>query len=172
MEQLTEILTREHQTVLGALDRLEEAIEADSRSAIEDALHFLDERLIPHRRKEEEVLFPELAKRFPPDAGPVVCMLEEHGEERRRLSALWIALGSHDRKAVVQEEQAVLDHLRGHIAKEETVLFPMAEALLEGDARSRVHAGFRSIGACCTECAVPTDAPKREFRSEETFGPY
>jgi hemerythrin-like domain-containing protein len=159
MEPVTEVLGREHRVVLGVLDRFERALEEHRFEDLRDPLSFFEERLVLHRRKEEEVLFPALAPHFPPGMGPVACMIEEHRDERVHLDRLAEALDLNDAAAVVSHGHAVLQHLRNHIWKEDNILFPMAERLLDRAARERVLAGFAGIGCCCPECGEAARAP-------------
>lgn len=155
MNTLTETLRQEHRTVLEHLNRLEIALVESAERGVRAELTFLETGLVLHRRKEEEVLFPELDRRFGAECPPVRCMLDEHSEERRLLRELNRALEAHDRAEILRSGNAILHHLRNHIWKEENVLFPMAEQVLEGPQRERVLAGFREVGVCCGECHLP-----------------
>ena len=151
LKPITEILGREHQVVLGRLSELEKALDSYSEETLRDTLRFFDEGVTLHRRKEEEVLFPALSAHFPSGTGPVACMLGEHREEKRQLDELRQALERGDRGKVLVHGRFIVDHLRQHITKEDQVLFPMAESLLDHAQRDRISAGFESIGNCCPE---------------------
>ena len=151
LKPVTEILSREHQVVLGRLSELESALDSYSEEALRDTLRFFDESVTLHRRKEEEILFPALSPHFPADAGPVVCMLGEHREEKRLLDELRQALERGDREKAIVHGRFIVDLLRQHITKEDHVLFPMAERLLDPAQRDHISAGFKSIGNCCPQ---------------------
>ncbi len=151
LKPVTQILIREHQVVLGRLTELERALDPYSEETLRDTLRFFDEGVTLHRRKEEEVLFPALSAHFPPDTGPVICMLAEHQDEKRYLDELRQALEKGDRGKVIVQGQVIVDHLRQHISKEDQVLFPMAERLLDHAQRDQISASFESIGNCCPE---------------------
>jgi len=153
LKPVTEILSREHQVVLSRLTELERALDTYSEETLRDTLRFFDESVTLHRRKEEEVLFPALSAHFPPDTGPVACMLAEHQDEKRHLDELRQALEKGDRVKVIVHGQLIVNHLRQHISKEDQVLFPMAERLLGHDQRDRISSGFKSIGNCCPEAS-------------------
>lgn len=175
METITDVLRREHRVVLQTLDRFEKALETGSNETLRDILRFFDERLTLHRRKEEEVLFPELAHQLPPHSGPVPCMLEEHAEEKWRLTVLREALEAGEREEVERHGRAVIALLRNHIWKEENVLFPLADQILAEDSRERVRRGFQEIGCCCPECeheAPELHPPQGRFRDSDAFDPY
>lgn len=158
MEPVTQVLSREHRVVLARLDDFEKALDGYSPDALFDALRFFDERLILHRRKEEEILFPALARHFPPNIGPVSCMLEEHRDEKVHLDGLRRALEAGEREVVITHGRHILKHLRNHIWKEDNILFPMAERLLGAEEIEVVRKGFQAIGCCCPECGPACDA--------------
>ncbi len=151
MKPVTEILSREHQVVLGRLTELERALDPYSEETLRDTLRFFDEGVTLHRRKEEEVLFPALSALFPPDTGPVACMLAEHQDEKRHLDELRQALERGERGKVIVHGRLIVDHLRQHITKEDQVLFPMAEDFLDAAQCDRISASFETIGNCCPE---------------------
>ncbi len=155
MRHLTEVLRLEHRTVLDHLNRIEAALAEGSNETLRAELTFLESGLVPHRRKEEEFLFPELDRRFGSECPPVRCMIEDHAEEKAHVRGLREALDASDRDGIRRSVLALLNHLRNHIWKEENVLFPMAEEVLEGPAQERVLAGFREVGSCCGECREP-----------------
>ncbi len=98
-----------------------------------------------HHCKEEDRLFPQLEKQgVPREGGPIGCMLYEHKLGRAHVKALDEALAAiaafdsadgTDEKAVRQvfaQGEAYIDLLRNHIAKEDTVLFAMADEMVQG----------------------------------------
>lgn len=155
MEELTSILSAEHVVILGRLDDLERALEAKSEPVVWDVLAFFGKEVAQHRRKEEEVLFPEMANHFPPGVGPVSVMLAEHREERAILDDLRASLEAGTWTRTEQDGRRLLDLLREHIWKEDNVLYPMAQQILEPDAVDRVAAGFRRIGTFTTAASAP-----------------
>ncbi len=146
MEPITAILSAEHRIVLDHLDELEGALTNFSPAAIRKVLHFFDGDLVQHRRKEEEVLFPELAGLFPPGAGPVAVMLAEHVEEKGFIAGISSALATGNRALAEQHGRALLPFLRNHIWKEDNVLYPMAEQVLSEAAKAKIRSGFEAIG--------------------------
>jgi len=83
--------------------------------------------LATHARIEDDLLFVALEGPLGPNGGPLAVMREEHAEVEGTLERL-------TRVDDVQEADALASHLasvaREHFAKEEQVLFPMAEQLL------------------------------------------
>lgn len=157
----TEILMQEHRLIEQVLDCLEdsasrlddgEEISADFFiAAAEFAAGFADGS---HHRKEEEILFPAMTERdMPNDSGPVAVMLQEH-EEGRRFTAAFRAAAEQmrdgDTVATMDVVRNVLDYvnlLREHIMKEDNVLFPMAEQILDGGKMQEVSQAFEKIVA-------------------------
>ena len=85
------------------------------------------------------------------EAGLVAAMLQEHegGRERiRRLEAALDAMEAGETGAVetaAENLSAYAALLRSHIAKENNVLFPLAERLLSDDDRRTLVAAFERI---------------------------
>lgn len=145
-------LRDEHQLilmVLGAFERVMVLLRADQENpapsvveAVDDCLAFF--RLFAdacHHSQEEDVLFVELVDRgMPREVGPIAVMLAEHDQGRVLVRAMIAAQerangGDADAWSVL--ERAARDYvalLRGHIMKEDGVLFEMADRLIAGPA--------------------------------------
>lgn len=156
MVKVTEILSREHQVVLKKLDAFEKALENFDVEGIRATITFFDERLILHRRKEEELLFPALGRYIGTEAGPIACMLHEHEDEKQKIESIRRALehgtGPDVRHQIVMDGRYILNLLRNHIVKEDQILFPMAEQTLSENEKVRISEGMKEIGSCCPEC--------------------
>jgi hemerythrin-like domain-containing protein len=88
-----------------------------------------------HHGKEERGLFPALAKAgVPSEAGPVGVMLEEHDRGRALLRAMESGAGAGRARAA----REYVGLLRAHIDKENEVLFPLADAVLDEATRDRL----------------------------------
>ncbi len=104
-----------------------------------------------HHHKEEQVLFPLLREKAPMAAGPVSVMLAEHDQGRAHVSAVADGLsaasaGDADaRDAVAAGLEGYSALLRAHIAKENKVLFPLAERALRADDKARLAAEFDRV---------------------------
>lgn len=142
----TEILSTEHKAVLMALQILEktgESVASGNKGAADDLDQLLDffRGFVDHchHGKEELVLFPELVRRgVPKEGGPVGVMLSEHEMGRghvRKLQALVDAIRGGDAGAAKDVPAVVVAYrglLEAHIQKEDNVLFPMADRLMDG----------------------------------------
>jgi len=96
-----------------------------------------------HHAKEEQHLFPALGQAgVPADGGPVGVMLAEHAEGRALLLAMAEG-GGVDRR--VEAARRYVHLLRDHIDKENEVLLPLSDAVLDAPALQRVAQGFEEI---------------------------
>jgi hemerythrin-like domain-containing protein len=157
----TEILMSEHrviETVLACLEKI--ADEAGSSRAIDvgdarDVVAFLQtfaDRC--HHMKEEDRLFPAMERcGIPRDAGPTAVMRHEHELGRghvRRMEAAVDAFERGDAAAAgrfATESHAFVGLLREHIAKEDQILFPMADRMLSAAVQDELLVGFEHAEA-------------------------
>ena len=157
----TETLKREHQIVLlvlGGLERetqkLQAQVPADYealRKIVDFARNFTDRC---HHAKEEKHLFPAMERRGQPaDRGPIAVMLLEHAQGRERVKAIAIALPGAEkgdpaaRSALLENLTAYITLLRNHIAKEDNVLFPLADRLLTPGDQKALEREFERVEA-------------------------
>jgi hemerythrin-like domain-containing protein len=147
----TQSLVDDHRVILRALDVLARA--ADRLRAggalpdgwwdevVEWLRAFADRS---HHAKEEKSLFPALVKHgVPQDGGPVGVMLEEHKQGRALIAAM--ATGDPAERGARAKQYVVL--LRQHIDKENGILFPMADAVLDDEAMGAVGREFEAVEA-------------------------
>lgn len=90
-----------------------------------------------HHGKEEDILFKAMVEAgFPSQGGPIAVMLAEHDEGRglvkqlAELAAAPAPWSPEDRQRLADAARGYADLMRQHIYKEDTVLYPMAEAHL------------------------------------------
>ncbi|HEX2954955.1 MAG TPA: hemerythrin domain-containing protein [Bacillota bacterium] len=102
---------------------------------VEILQHYAEES---HQRLEEELLFPIMEKDGVPwRGGPLEVLEKEHHESRGYLIDLQHALESlrHDdpnaKEAIAENIKAYIMLLKAHMDKEEMIVFPIAERLLE-----------------------------------------
>jgi hemerythrin-like domain-containing protein len=151
MRTPTDVLRDEHVVILRGLDLLEAAAgqAEDGRDPPEpwwnDVLAWF--RLFAdrnHHGKEETVLFPAMIRAgAPPEGGPIDVMLDEHVEGRALLHAM--ARNAPGERARAARHYA--QFLRDHIDKEQGVVFPLAEAILDDPALEWVAREFRAVEA-------------------------
>ena len=152
----TAALRMEHAVILEALDVLEAAAERCAGAepppdaawaALMDWLRsFADAR---HHGKEERLLFPALeAAGVPRAGGPIEVMLEEHDLGRGLVRAMGEAPPAQRR----ERAREYVRLLRAHIAKENEILFDLADAVLDPPA---VDALVRAYAAADLEQGAP-----------------
>ncbi len=152
----TEDLIQEHQAVLVSLQILEKvatAIGAKEAKATEHLAQLLDffkgfvDRC--HHGKEEDALFPELERRgVRREGGPIGVMLAEHEIGRGHVRAMTErlhALQAGAAAGIAEQARAYREMLEAHIQKENNVLFPMADRLIDGAVAEQLAEQFEVI---------------------------
>jgi hemerythrin-like domain-containing protein len=144
MRTATQILRDEHDAILRMLDATEEVsgrlrrrehVEPQILSQLLEFFRLFADRC--HHGKEEDLLFPLLEKKgMPRGGGPIGVMLEEHDMGRgfvRQMAEASAGYSAGDVHAGASWASASMNYaglLREHIAKENQILFVMAERML------------------------------------------
>ncbi len=157
----TETLKHEHEIITVALDAADrEARQIHDTGTVRPAAVEMMLDFFPnfadrcHHAKEEKVLFPRMEERgVPAQGGPIGVMLHEHELGRQYLRACREALPgakAGDRAAVAALGENLAGYvrlLRGHIDKENGILFPMANRVLTADDQKELEAAFDRVEA-------------------------
>jgi hemerythrin-like domain-containing protein len=159
--QATDILMSEHRVIEGVIASLETAAGRVEQGQAVRPGFFLDAADFVkgfadgcHHKKEEDVLFRTMAEYgMPTRSGPIAVMLSEHEQGRSYIRALREAatrLEAGDdeaaaRREVVQNARGYAQLLRGHIAKEDGILFPMAGEVIPVDEQPEVVEKFERV---------------------------
>lgn len=155
----TEDLKKEHQGIelmLRIMQTVSEKIHSGEQidsghldSIMEFLSIFIDQC---HHGKEEEFLFPALESAgVSRQDGPIGVMLTEHEQGRKlagQLKEAVTAYKSGDKTAAADIKQTVAEYtalLTQHIAKENTVLFPMADARLDSNEDAELFKAFEKL---------------------------
>jgi hemerythrin-like domain-containing protein len=146
MRNPTDVLRDEHRVILLALDLLERAIgpgvvlaEGWWEAAVAWLRAFADQN---HHAKEEASLFPAMVKAgVPSEGGPIAVMLAEHAQGRALIAAIAEGIGAA-RAAAARD---YVDLLRAHIDKENDVLFPLADAVIDEQLMQTVRREFEAV---------------------------
>jgi hemerythrin-like domain-containing protein len=155
----TQILSEEHQVVLRVLDALESAAGAAGQGKPVQPEFFLGAADFIkgfadgcHHRKEENVLFKAMADHgVPVQGGPIGVMLHEHElgrqftRDMRQAAQSWQAGDAAGRQAAAQAALGYTALLRQHIAKEDNVLFPMADRAIPAGQQAQVAEDFERV---------------------------
>ena len=154
-----EELKAEHQAVLMTiriLDQITNKLEAGQAIDVrhlDQILEFLQVFVDKcHHGKEEKVLFPAMEEAgIPREGGPIGAMLNEHEQGRSfvqgfRSGVEEYRVGKDDAIAKITENvQNYGQLLTDHIAKENNVLYVMAERVLSADKMSEMAKAFNKI---------------------------
>ena len=105
-----------------------------------------------HHAKEESKLFPALERRgIPHGDGPIGVMLAEHEMGRTYVRAIAEAARRYSQgdplaaAGLVQSGRSYVSLLRQHIAKEDSVLFQMADRVLSEEEQAQLSEEFEVI---------------------------
>lgn len=155
----TEVLKSEHRVIevmLDCLDAISEQAEEtgklDQQAAL-DAVDFIKTFADGcHHGKEEGQLFPAMVEKgIQVEGGPIAVMLHEHemGREFVRGMAGAIAGAAEGDaagiRAFVLNARGYVTLLRGHIFKEDNILFPMADRVMTDADVASVNAKFDHV---------------------------
>lgn len=161
---ITQTLVREHRLILRMLAVLERNALATSAGTFSDYLFYLDgvdfirnyaDRF--HHAKEEDVLFEALVKNgMPRENSPVAAMLMEHDQGRAHVKAMELAVllaqsGEPGQDGIIAANAlAYVELLKEHIAKEDDILYPLAERLIPEEMRDEIQNGYEKAEAKTT----------------------
>ncbi len=123
---VTDALLGEHGVIYAQLAHLASGAFASADEARAKAAE-LAAGLATHAQIEDELLFVPLEGVLGPNGGPLAAMREEHDEVEGTLERLALVDDAAQADALARRLERVA---RDHFAKEEQVLFPMAEQLL------------------------------------------
>ena len=158
---VTQRLKDEHQLILRMISLVEkntELLEAGQFRSWQfylDAVDFIRNYADSfHHAKEEDVLFVELVTNgMPAKSSPIEAMLMEHDEGRAHVKAMeegaQKALDGETGQipAIVEHARGYAALLRGHIDKEDTILYPLAERVLPAEVRERMLGAYTKAAA-------------------------
>lgn len=155
----TDILIEEHTVIERVLNTLETAtqslkaggsVRSDFFIGVTDFVKGFADGC--HHKKEEDVLFNAMvAHGVPVEGGPIGAMLAEHEQGRiytraMREAAQRLANGDETARGdIIHNAQGYIGLLRQHIAKENGVLFPMADQIIPQAKHAEVLAGFEHV---------------------------
>ena len=158
---VTQVMVEEHQLILRMIALVEHNTALLETGNFQDWQFYLDavdfirnyaDRF--HHAKEEDVLFVELIKNgMPEKRSPIEAMHIEHDQGRVHVRALELAskqalAGEKGWKEIIAEHaKAYAALLRGHIEKEDTILYPLAERVLPAEVRERMRVAYAEAEA-------------------------
>src|ERR1035437_6247468 len=158
---ISQALVDEHQLILRMIALLEKNAARTAAGAYSNWHFYIDgvdfirnyaDRF--HHAKEEDVLFEALVKNgMPREHSPVAAMLMEHDQGRAFVKAMETA-ALEELSGQTGREQIIADNalayaalLREHIAKEDEILYPLAERVIPDTMRDDIIAGYAAAEA-------------------------
>ena len=152
MGKATADLRKEHGAILFVLNLLDKmaASDTDKQTLLKtygEVLYFLKTFVDKcHHGKEEGFLFKDLVELgIADEGGPIGAMLKDHAEGRVFIAEMTAGLDAADKD---EFERAAADYrvlLRRHIDKENTVLFEMADHLIDEDEQDVMFSKFEQF---------------------------
>ena len=158
---VTQVMVDEHKLILRMIGLVEKNTELLEQGKFRnwqfylDAVDFIRNYADHfHHAKEEDVLFTELIKNgMPEKQSPIEAMQMEHDQGRAHVRAMedaaQKALDGETGQATIIAEHAkgYAELLRGHIEKENDILYPLAERVLPEDVRNGMLSAYEVAGA-------------------------
>ncbi len=135
--QITQALLGEHGVLYALFEHVEAGVPGmETLADVQRAGTTLIATLGSHARIENEILFPALEPQLGP-GGPLPVMREEHDEIEAALNDV-VNATSYD--AALSQLRYAIRIARDHFAKEEQVLFGMAQQMLSASELDRLGA--------------------------------
>jgi hemerythrin-like domain-containing protein len=155
-KNITQALVNEHRLILRMITLLERNAPKTADGTYSNWKFYLDgvdfirnfaDRF--HHAKEEDILFEALVKNgMPRENSPVAAMLMEHDQGRAFVKAMETAArealnGRTGTEQVIADNAlAYAELLREHIAKEDDILYPLAERVIPETMRDSIIDGY------------------------------
>jgi len=155
MNTATKNLENDHVHILQLIDVMENATQTDDPNVedLEVMINIIKKYADGlHHAKEENLLFPLMTNRgFSLEQGPIAVMLHEHDLGRNYVKGMTENLEKYkggDKKSISTVFENMLGYcelLRGHIHKENNILFKMADNALTADDQQSLLKQFEQI---------------------------
>jgi hemerythrin-like domain-containing protein len=133
-DTISAYMTADHRRCDRLLTNAESAVGRGEWGLVVQSVADLGKAMVRHFALEEEVLFPELEKVAPGAGGPASVMRIEHLQVRSLLTELDGAVEAEEPGEVLGNLETLLMLLQQHNAKEEAILYPLADRALAGAA--------------------------------------
>ena len=153
MDKALKMLSDEHENILKVIDALLQEcellqkgkkIDADFFESIIDFIKNYADKF--HHAKEEEILFSELNKdNVLAGCKPVQQMLYEHDLGRNFVGELENGIKGGDKKKIIENAGGYASLLKEHIFKEDNILYPMADDVLNNEVKKKIFNRFVQV---------------------------
>ena len=167
-ENITQVMMDEHQLILRMITLVEQNTAKVRDASFSNWNFFIDavdfirnyaDRY--HHAKEEDVLFVELVKNGMPEKdSPIEAMHMEHDQGRAFVKNIEsAALKLNDgvkgwENTLAENAEGYAALLRGHIDKEDNILYPLAERVLPTEVRPRMKAAYQTADEQMSDAEV------------------
>lgn len=133
--KLTDALLVEHAVFYAQFTECEGALFDDDLPSLQRRAAMIECALAPHARLEDDLLFRTLETRVDVPPAMLMVMRHEHAAIESGLSEIQSTRDLARARNLIGE---VLENARSHFAKEERVLFPLAEQMLSSADQARL----------------------------------
>jgi len=149
MGKATEDLRHEHESILSVLDIADDVMR--SKHPAEEKLKFGNDFIYflsiftdrCHHGKEEGQLFPTMVQKGIPERdGPIGVMLQEHVTGRALVTQMRVHVENKDLIRLMASIAEYSVFIRNHIAKENNILFPLADKVLSSAEQDEMFENF------------------------------
>jgi hemerythrin-like domain-containing protein len=139
MKTITQTLSQDHSRCDKLFAQAEETVAKTQWERA--ATDFADFRAAMERHftMEEHVLFPSVEERTGQTAGPTQVMQMEHQYMRQVFASLQECITQQDSEQYLGLSETLLMLMRQHNAKEEQILYPMSDQVLNQDVPSVIE---------------------------------
>lgn len=153
--QITKILSEEHQNILKLIEILNKKYEDIQKGKPFDKEFFL--KAIDfikgyadkfHHAKEEDILFKEMCKKEIQKnmhCNPIDMMLHEHEQGRKFVKEMEEGIRAGNREKIINGAKEYSQLLQEHIFKEDNILYPMADEVLDNNIKHKMLGQFLEI---------------------------
>ena len=143
MRTLVEFMTTDHQSCDDGFSLAEQAAYSNNWPEAEVSFNRFLAKMKHHFGMEEKILFPALLAAGGP-SGPVQMMTMEHAQMSSLLDNMAAAIVQQDSAGYSGLSETLLIVMQQHNLKEEQILYPIAERLLNND-WSSLHSRLQSF---------------------------
>lgn len=130
METITDVLTEQHNVCDELFAQAEQAVAAHDWALAMAHFNAFHTATADHFNREEQVLFPAFENATGNSQGPTSVMRFEHTQMRELFGQMESALNQQDSDEYLGLSESLLMLIRQHNAKEEQILYPMTDRIL------------------------------------------
>jgi hemerythrin-like domain-containing protein len=146
MQTITTFLTADHRRCDDVFVEMEQCVSNGRWDEAQPRFQAFSDDIEHHFTMEETVLFPAFENATGSSAGPTSVMKSEHRQIRDILQVLRAALALHDSASFLGNSETLNIMIQQHNAKEESILYVMADRVLSGQQQELLAAMHELAG--------------------------